>query len=215
MIISLLQEKGGAGKTTIAINVACALKNYGQSVLLVDSDPQGSTRDWHNENDGSVLDVIGLDRPTIDKDIRRFRDDYEYIIIDGAPHLSVMATKTILCSDVILIPVQPSPYDVWASQSLVELIKQRQEITGGKPKAAFVISRQITGTNIGTEARSVLKDYGFPVFPNGTCQRVIYAESAARGQSVLEDKDSIAAKEIKQLTSDIVAFARGSSHGDS
>jgi chromosome partitioning protein len=184
MIISFLQEKGGAGKTTIAINVAVAIKNMGFSVLLVDSDPQGSARDWHTENDGSILDVIGLDRPTIDKDIKRFKREYDYIFVDGAPHLSVMATKTILCSDAILIPVQPSPYDVWASQSLVELIKQRQEITDGKPRAAFIVSRQITGTNIGKEVKSVLESYELPVLTYGTFQRVIYPESASRGEIV-------------------------------
>jgi chromosome partitioning protein len=208
MIISLLQEKGGAGKTTIAINVARAFRNMGFSVLLVDSDPQGSARDWHTENEGDVLDVIGLDRPTIDKDIKRFAREYDYVFVDGAPHLSIMATKTILCSNVILIPVQPSPYDVWASQSLVELIKQRQEITGGKPRAAFVISRQITGTNIGNEVRDVLKEYDLPVLKCGTYQRVIYAESAARGETVECDP---ARTEINDLALEIEGFAHGNS----
>src|SRR5215475_6691029 len=129
MIISLLQEKGGSGKTTISINLAHSFKSLGYNVLLVDSDPQGSARDWHTNNNGNTLDVIGLDRPTIDKDIKRFVRQYDFIFIDGAPHLSAMVTKTIVVSDLILIPVQPSPYDVWASASLVSLIKQRQEIT--------------------------------------------------------------------------------------
>lgn len=212
MIISLLQEKGGAGKTTIAINVAAAIKELGFSVLLVDSDPQGSARDWHTFNDGNTLDVIGLDRPTIDKDIQKFAREYNYVIIDGAPHLSAMVTKTIICSDVILIPVQPSPYDVWASQSLVELVKQRQEITEGNPKAAFIISRRITQTNIGKEVRSILEEYSLPVLKHGTYQRVIYAESAAEGNTVFNGfYDNIAAIEMRLLTQEILEFANGSS----
>lgn len=209
MIISLLQEKGGAGKTTIAINIAKAVKDFGHKVLLVDSDPQGSARDWHANNDGGILDVIGLDRPTIDKDIARFKRDYEYIFIDGAPHLSTMATKTILCSDVILIPVQPSPYDVWASKSLVDIIKQRQEITGGKPLAAFVISRQINTTNIGKEVRGVLEEYDLPVLGRGTFQRVVYAETAARGETVCSPKYEPAAGEIRLLAREILEFCHG------
>ena len=107
MIISLLQEKGGSGKTTISINLAKFFALKGRNVLLVDSDPQGSARDWHTNGNGSILDVIGLDRPTIDKDIKRFIRQYDLIFIDGAPHLSAMVTKTIVISDVVLIPVQP------------------------------------------------------------------------------------------------------------
>lgn len=212
MIISLLQEKGGSGKTTISVNVAKAVKDLGYNVLLVDSDPQGSARDWHTNNGGSVLDVIGLDRPTIDKDIRRFMRQYDYIFIDGAPHLSVMVTKTILISDIVLIPVQPSPYDVWASASLVSLIKQRQDITGGKPKAAFVISRKIVNTNLGREVNEILVDYELPVLPGGTCQRIAYAETAAKGMTILTGTDNQAKEEIKALANTILNFAKDDNH---
>lgn len=124
MIISILNEKGGVGKTTLATNLAEAIKNRGKSVILVDSDPQGSARDWHVKGDGEVLEVIGLDRPTLDKDIMRFTRQYDFVFIDGAPQLTTLAIKAILCSQVILIPVQPSPYDVWASKNLVTLLNK-------------------------------------------------------------------------------------------
>jgi chromosome partitioning protein len=213
MIISLLQEKGGSGKTTISINLAAEFKRRGYSVLLVDSDPQGSARDWHAANDGSLLDVIGLDRPTIDKDIWKVAPAYDYTFIDGAPHLSTMVTKTILCSDVILIPVQPSPYDVWASKSLVDLVKQRQDITNGKLKAAFLVSRQIPQTTIGKEVRDVLNEYGLPVFRSGTFQRVTYATTAAEGCTVHIGGSVPAVTEVQYIAKELLAFM-GVQNGD-
>src|SRR5688572_16127247 len=109
MIVSLINQKGGVGKTTLAINLAYCFKKHGHSVLLVDSDPQGSARNWHAQNEGAKLDIIGLDRPTIDQDLKNLRFDHEWIFIDGVPQTSVMAAKTVKCSDVVLIPVQPSP----------------------------------------------------------------------------------------------------------
>jgi len=206
MIISILNEKGGVGKTTLTTNLARAFKEQNKSVLLVDSDPQGSARDWHVNGDGDVLEVIGLDRPTLDKDIARFSKQYQFIFIDGAPQLTNMAVKAILCSDIILIPVQPSPYDIWASKNLVDLIKQRQDATDGRPIAAFVISRQIVGTNLGREVRGVLNEYDLPVFQSGTYQRVSYAETAAKGHTVLHSKDGLASMEIKAIANELQGF---------
>jgi chromosome partitioning protein len=96
---------------------------------------------------------------------------------------------------------------VWASKSLVDLVKQRQEITEGKPKAAFVISRQITQTNIGKEVREVLEEYGLPVLKHGTFQRVLYPETAAIGQTVMNQcGKNPARQEIELLTREILEF---------
>lgn len=206
MIISVLNEKGGVGKTTLATNLAKAFKDSGKSVLLVDSDPQGSARDWHVKSEGEVLEVIGLDRPTLDKDIVKFTRQYEFIFIDGAPQLTTLAIKAILCSQIILIPVQPSPYDVWASKNLVDLIKQRQNVIVDEPQAAFVISRQIVGTNLGKEVRGVLNEYELPVFKQGTHQRISYAETAAKGQTVMSGKDFTAILEIKAIVNELQGF---------
>lgn len=206
MIISLLQEKGGAGKTTVSIHLAYALKHLGHSVLLIDSDQQGSARDWHENNEGSLLEVIGLDRPTIDKDIQRFKKDYEFLIIDGAPHLSVMATKIIVCSDIILIPIQPSPYDVWASEALVELIKQRQEITGGNPKAFFVINGQIKNTIVSREVREVLQQFELPILENGMTRRIAYVTSAAKGETVFDVPEL--KNEVLNIANEVLKLAK-------
>jgi chromosome partitioning protein len=211
MIISLLQEKGGSGKTTIATNVATAIKMLGHRVLLIDTDPQGSARDWHELNNGLTLDVIGLDRLTIDNDIRGYLPHYDYIFVDGAPHLKdtalKMTIKIILFSDVVLIPVQPSPYDVLASSSLVSLVKQRQSITeNGTPKAAFIISRRMGNTKLGREVIKTLVEYDLPAI-TGTYNRISYAETASKGLTVLTSNDHNARDEINELATSILKFA--------
>lgn len=207
-ILAVLNQKGGVGKTTLSTNIARALQVDNQKVLLVDADPQGSARDWHAASNGSFLNVIGIDRPTLDKDIKAVTNDFDWIIIDGAPQLANMAVAAIKCADIVLIPVQPSPYDIWASEDLVDIIKERQKITDGKPKAAFLISRQITNTTLGREVREALSSYEFPVFKNGTFQRVIYAKSAAIGETVIDSEpNSDAANEIKAITIELKDFA--------
>lgn len=207
MIVAILNQKGGAGKTTISTNLARAFQQHGEKVLLVDSDPQGSARDWHAAGDGNLLTVIGLDRPTLNKDIKAL-NDYDWIFIDGAPQLAEMAVSAIKCADIVLIPVQPSPYDIWAAEELVEVIKTRQQIANGKPKTAFVISRQITHTNLGKEVRDTLNGYELPVFQTGTFQRIIYAKTAATGSTVLDaDPQSEAANEIRKIADELKEFA--------
>jgi len=203
-IIAVLNQKGGAGKTTIATNLARALQHDGKKVLLVDSDPQGSARDWNAVGEGELVSVIGLDRPTLAKDIQAIKDNQDYIVIDGAPQIAELAVAAIKCADFILIPVQPSPYDIWACEDLVDIIKARQEVTDGSPKAAFVISRSIKNTQLSNEIGEALTGYELPVLKGFTTQRVIYAKSAAAGLSVLDmDSTGDAAKEVQEIANEI------------
>jgi len=206
-IIAVLNQKGGAGKTTIATNLAHALQLEGHKVILVDSDPQGSARDWNAASDGAFVKVIGMDRSTLAKDILAVVDNHDFIIIDGAPQIADLAIAAIKCADVILIPVQPSPYDIWACEDLVEIIKARQEITDGKPKAAFVISRVIKNTQLSKEIREALEGYELPVFKNFTSQRVIYAKSASTGSTVLSSEmKEEASNEIRAIANELKDF---------
>jgi chromosome partitioning protein len=208
-IIAVLNQKGGAGKTTLATNLSRALQENNKRVLLIDSDPQGSARDWNAAGDGEIVSVIGLDRPTLSKDIQSIKENSDWIVIDGAPQIAELSVSAIKCADVILIPVQPSPYDVWACEDLVDVIKARQEVTEGSPKAAFVISRAIKNTQLSKEISDALKDYDLPVFENYTSQRVIYAKSAAAGSTVLDiESGNEAAKEILAIRVELVEFIK-------
>ena len=206
-IIAVLNQKGGAGKTTLSTNLARALQLDGDKVLLIDSDPQGSARDWNAAGNGELLPVVGLDRPTLAKDIQAIQDNQDWLIIDGAPQIAELAVAAIKCADMILIPVQPSPYAVWACEDLVDIIKTRQEITNGKPKAAFIISRVIKNTQLSKEIGEALAGYGLPVFKNFTSQRVIYPKSAATGSTVLDAEGATdAAAEIRAIAQELKEF---------
>ena len=205
-VIAVLNQKGGAGKTTIATHLARALQLEGAAVLLVDSDPQGSARDWAAVRDDQPVPVVGLDRPTIERDLKSIAQK-DYVIIDGAPQAHDLAVSALKAAHFILIPVQPSPYDIWATSDLVDLVKQRMELTEGQLKAAFVISRAIRNTKLGQEVTEALTDYALPILAVRLMQRVIYPTSAAAGTTVLDaEPHGEAAKEIRALTHEIKAI---------
>ena len=164
-VIAVLNQKGGSGKTTIATHLARALQLAGADVLLVDSDPQGSARDWAAVREDQPLAVVGIDRPTIDRDLKQIARK-DFVVIDGAPQAADLAVSAIKAADFVLIPVQPSPYDIWATADLVELVKQRIEVTDGRLQAAFVVSRAIKGTRVGGEITEALAGLPLDAHPH-------------------------------------------------
>jgi len=201
-IIAILNQKGGVGKTTLATNISTKLYLDNYKVLLIDSDPQGSARDWHAAGK-SEMPVIGIDRPTLDKDIKKIANNFDWIIIDGAPQLTDMAISAIKCADLVVMPVQPSPYDIWASEDLVDIIRHRQQVTDGSPKAYFCISRRISSTLLSNEVIQALEGYPLPIMNSYTTQRIIYAKSAAEGQTVFDSNNNEAIQEITNIVNEI------------
>ena len=201
-IIAILNQKGGVGKTTLATNISTKLYLDNYKVLLIDSDPQGSARDWHAAGN-SEMPVIGIDRPTLDKDIKKIANNFDWIIIDGAPQLTDMAISAIKCADLVVMPVQPSPYDIWASEDLVDIIRHRQQVTDGSPKAYFCISRRISSTLLSNEVIQALEGYPLPIMNSYTTQRIIYAKSAAEGQTVFDSNNNEAIQEITNIVNEI------------
>lgn len=203
-VIAVLNQKGGSGKTTIATHLARALQLHGDTVLLVDSDKQGSARDWSAVDETNPVTVIGLDRPTLDRDLKNVSDK-DFVVIDGSPQATDLAVSAIKAADFVLIPVQPSPYDIWATSDLVDLVKQRIEMTDNKLQSAFVVSRAIKNTKISSEVASVLSDYGLPVLETKIVQRIAYPNSAAIGKTVFEteSKNSDAVAEMNALANEV------------
>lgn len=189
-VIAILNQKGGVGKTTIASNLGEGLKRNGLSVLLVDSDPQGSLRDWNEASEGSILPVVGLDRETLPKDIEAIKQGYDYVIVDGAPQSARLAGAAVRAANFVIIPVTPSPYDVWAASDLVDIVKARQVATDGQPPAYFLISRARKNTKLGAEVIEALEDYELPTLVARTTHREIYARSAADGLTVYQDQSA-------------------------
>lgn len=131
---------------------------------------------------------------------------YDYVFIDGAAKLEGMIAAAVKVADAILIPVQPSPYDIWAASDLVELVRARQEVTDGKPQAAFLISRAVKHTRLGKEVTAALAEFGLPVFRSGTTQRQAYPRTAAEGLTVFDNAAPEVTAEIEAIADELETF---------
>ncbi len=206
MIIGVLNQKGGVGKTTVAINLASTLAKSGLRILLVDADPQASAMAWSSTREIEPLfPVVGMAKPSLHRDLPRLAADYDVTIVDGAPRVNDLGRSAILASDLVLIPVQHSPYDVWAAADTVQLIREARQLKESL-RAAFVVNRKIARTAIGRDAAAALARFDdIPVLSAALSQRIIYAESAAKGLSVVEAAPSgEAAREMDDLAKQVL-----------
>ena len=208
MILGFLNQKGGVGKTTLASHVAGELARTGARVLLIDADPQASALDWSERRVGEGLprlfDVVGLAKETLHDQVPSLSQGYDHVVIDGPPRVAALARSAMLASDLVLIPVQPSPYDVWASQQVVTLVTEAR-VFRPELRAAFLVNRRIVNTVIGRDVHEALADLGIPALSVPVSQRVAFAESVAIGRLVRESHpDSAAAKEIVAVASEIM-----------
>ena len=205
MIIGLLNQKGGVGKTTLAVNLAAALTLRGGRVLLIDADPQGSALDWAAAREGDPLfAVVGLPRPTVHKEIGVIGQGYDHIVIDGPPRVTDLARSAIMASDLVMIPVQPSPYDIWAADEVVKLIAEAR-VFKENIKSVFAVNRKISNTAIGRDVGEALAAYPVPVLKATITQRVVFAEAVAQGKSIFEiDPNGPAALEVLAVLNELM-----------
>ena len=211
MIIALLNQKGGVGKTTLATHIAGELAMQGSSVILLDADSQGSALDWTQRRSQNGLprlfSAVGLARETLHQEAPELARCCDHIVIDGPPRIAALARSALLAADLVLIPVQPSPYDVWASAEMVSLIREAQ-VFRPTLRAAFVINRRVSTTVIGREVRNALTDQPLPSLLSEVRQRIVFADSVARGQLAHElDADSNATREIAALAAEVLRMA--------
>ena len=208
--IAILNQKGGCGKTTSATNIASDLHRRGYEVILVSIDKQGSAEDWSaaKDEDADTFPVVSMTK-TFSRDISKVSKGKDFVVIDGAPHISKTDSDAIKIADIVIVPIQPSPYDIWASQDTIDLLKARQEITDGKPKAAIMITMAMGNTNLTAESAKAVEGYEMPIMNNRTRRSVVYPETAAAGQSVFDLKGKKgelhpAAQDIKNITDEIL-----------
>lgn len=202
-VIALLNQKGGAGKTTLATHLAGEFVMQGQRVTLLDADPQGSALDWAQRRaqsgHGRLYGVFGLARDSLHQEAPQIALQADFVVIDGPPRVAALARSALLAADLVLIPVQPSAYDVWASHEMVQLIIEAR-VFRPQLRAAFVINRRVVGTVIGREARAALADQPFPALQVEVSQRIVFVDSVAAGRLAFEvAPHCAAAREIAAL----------------
>lgn len=207
-IVTVAQQKGGAGKTTLVIQLATSLAAGGRRVAVVDIDPQGSLTSWmrQREQRGPAVpelrfSMIGGWRLSVELD--RLRGEQDFVVIDSPPHAETDAKVAVRAADLVLVPCQPSLLDVWASGATVELAAKERR------KAVLVLNRVPPRGRSVDEARSAIADLGCPVMEACLGNRQAFASAAARGLGAVESEPrSPAAEEAKALADEVVGRLR-------
>ncbi len=203
MIITIINEKGGVGKTTTAINLSYCIADRGHKTLLIDSDPQGSVLRWQGISNHKVFDVKPYPEP-ITSLIKKLTRGYQHTVIDTPPGINDTSWATLLACHLAIIPVTPSPFDVWASSDIIELLrdarKENRYLMG-----MLLVSKKVMGTRVGKDIRKTLEPYHMGIFHTEIVQRMAYVNAAASGLSVIEyAPHSKAAEEVRNLCNEIV-----------
>ena len=211
MILALLNQKGGVGKTTLALHIAGAWAAQGRRVLVIDADPQGSALDWSQQRvrEGlpRLFGVLGLPREVLHRELPDMAGDVDHLVIDGPPRVTGIARSALLTADVVLIPATPSPLDGWASAEMLRLLDEARVFRPGLV-ARMLLNRCAARTVIARETAQALEDHDPPMLASRIGQRVAFADAARGGRLVSEVVGGqLAAREITALAAELDGLA--------
>jgi chromosome partitioning protein len=219
MIVTLMGQKGGVGKSTTAICLAMAAFERGSSTLLVDADPQGTLRTWGEvaaEHQRAAPTVVAMGasmhRPGQLESVAR---NYDWTFIDCPPRLGEVQRSALMISDLAILPCGPSASDVWALSSSLELVQSARDVRDTL-QACIVISRKQPRTSLGKDVRSVLERSGVPVLGSELFYRVAYQEALAAGSGVTGPgrRRDPAACEVRALFEEVERLVYGKKESD-
>jgi chromosome partitioning protein len=203
-VLTVAQQKGGAGKTTLTAQLAVAFANAGRRVALIDIDPQASLAQWHRvrvsrrSGAGAPLALSEIAGWKLATEIDRLRGRFDLIIIDSPPHAETEARIAVRSANLVLVPVQPSPMDLWATGATIALAK-----AAGVP-LLLVLNRVAARSRVVEFTRRKLGEQQLPVARAAIGNRLGFASSMLDGRSVLESAPrSMAAAEVRALVEEI------------
>lgn len=216
MVIAYINQKGGVGKTTLALHTAWELAHRGDKVLLVDADPQNSASDWASLRDTTPFGVVGCARSNLHVEVKKLRPYCDWLVIDGPPRNNDIARSCLVASDLVVVPAEPS---IFSNYAAVDTFKQLNDARAFRPNLAVcqVINRKIPRTVIGREWRDVASQASDsadepappPVLDAEITLRVEFAKAATAGRVVQESAPaSPAAREIQALVDELAAFCK-------
>ena len=198
MIVALLNHKGGVGKTTLALHLAGEWARKGCSVTLIDADPQGSALDWSAQR---VRDTLHREAPAIARGV-------DHVVIDG-PRVATVMRSTLLAADLVLLPVQPSAFDGWASAGMLTLIDEARTYRCRRLLARFIVNRCCAHTAIARETVKALTDHDPPMLRQRIGQRVAFADAAKTGRLVREIGAAYSAvREVRGFAAEVGRIVR-------
>jgi chromosome partitioning protein len=203
LTIGVAALKGGAGKSTLAVNLACHLHSNGHRTLLVDGDSQATCRGWAAIAAGAERDtppVVGMGAE-MRRDLPRVASGFDAVVIDSPPRLSAEQRAAMLVSDLVLLPVTPGPADVWALQETLALLDEVRDLRP-EIKAAIVLNRVSKRTSLATVTREAIDGAEIPVLKTTLGNRVAFGEAMATGQGVTTFAPSSAAAAEVTLLAD-------------